>query len=452
MKSHFNRPHGHVATPRQRVLLALAGAVAAGLVAITALPATAQEPPPESTTTTTTVPPESTTTTTTAPPDPTTTTLPPGPDPGAGEVIQPEPVPAPDIIVPDPAGPYADQPPLADYAGRVVSIDVIQARAAALGAQAALASARAHRQNLEATVASLEARIRQGSERYLHTAQRLAEADLAMREQAVEAYVMGGIGERTLPAMLDSDQAIDLASRQAIVGGLLSTQRETIDDYRHARDAAADAQVDAAADLADARSRLEQARATETQAELMVTTTAYEVAVTSAGGTVVIHGFGFPVAGPHSFTDSFGAPRMTGTAYEHWHEGTDIFAEAGTPLVAVERGVVSRMGTAVLGGIVVWLKGASGTSYYFAHLSAFAAGVTPGLVVEAGTILGYVGNTGNARTTPPHLHFEIHPGGGPAINPYALLVVADSFDAVVPVAAAAPNAAAAPAPPALPTG
>ena len=109
---------------------------------------------------------------------------------------------------------------------------------------------------------------------------------------------------------------------------------------------------------------------------------------------------------------------MTGTVYEHWHEGTDIFAPAGTPLLAVERGVVSRMGNEVLGGTILWLKGESGTSYYYAHLSAFAPGITPGMVVESGTVLGFVGNTGNARTTPPHLHFEIHPGGGAPINPY----------------------------------
>jgi murein DD-endopeptidase MepM/ murein hydrolase activator NlpD len=160
----------------------------------------------------------------------------------------------------------------------------------------------------------------------------------------------------------------------------------------------------------------------------MVRATAFEVAVTSAGGSMVIHGFGFPVADPHSFTDSFGAPRMTGTPYAHWHEGTDIFAPAGTPLIAAERGVITRMGQAVLGGTVVWLKGESGTSYYYAHLSGYAPGITAGMLVEAGTIIGYVGNTGNAATTPPHLHFEIHPGGGGPINPYPLLVVADSYE------------------------
>jgi murein DD-endopeptidase MepM/ murein hydrolase activator NlpD len=128
---------------------------------------------------------------------------------------------------------------------------------------------------------------------------------------------------------------------------------------------------------------------------------------------------------------------MTGTVYEHWHEGTDIFAPSGTPLLAVERGVVSRMGNAVLGGITLWLKGESGTSYYYAHLSAYAPGITAGMVVEPGTVLGFVGNTGNAATTPSHLHFEVHPGDGPPINPYPLLVVADSFDPAPPATPAA---------------
>ena len=99
---------------------------------------------------------------------------------------------------------------------------------------------------------------------------------------------------------------------------------------------------------------------------------------------MVIHGFVFPVAGPTQFIDSFGFPRMPGTEYEHWHEGTDIMTAAGTELVACERGVVTRMGTNVLGGIALWLRGESGVSYYYAHLSGYAPGVGVGMVVEAG--------------------------------------------------------------------
>ena len=211
MKHLLHRAGRHATRSHARTALVFAGAAAAGAIALTSLPARAQVPPgsttttsstttsttiPGSTTTSSTVPESTTTTATTVPAPPTTTTVPPGPDPGAGEEIQPAPVPNPELVVPAPTGPYADQQPLGEFAGRVVSIDVLQARAAALGAHAALASARAHRQDLEAEVAALETRIRQGSERYLRTAQRLAAADLAMREQAVEAYVMGGLGER----------------------------------------------------------------------------------------------------------------------------------------------------------------------------------------------------------------------------------------------------------------
>jgi murein DD-endopeptidase MepM/ murein hydrolase activator NlpD len=441
---------------RRRAAGPLLAAVAAALAVLAfavARPATAQEPPPETTTTTappesttTTAPPESTTTTTEPPPSTTTTTTaPPAPDPGAGEEVVPEPAPGASVAVPPApvgAGPYAGQARFADFAGRVVSIDVRAALLAASGARAALASAAAHRARLEAEVADLLDRIEEGNDRYLRSAQRLAAADLALREMAVNAYVMGGLGQQALPALLDSNDASEYLGRRALVDGLLNADRDTVERYRRARDAASDATASIAEDLASARSELQQARATEQQARLLVTATSYEVAVTSAGGSVVIHGFGFPVADPHNFVDSFGAPRMMGTAYAHWHEGTDIFAPAGTPIIAVERGVVTRMGTGLLGGIVLWLKGQSGTSYYYAHLSGYAPGINPGMLVEAGTILGYVGNTGNARTTPPHLHFEIHPNGGAAINPYPLLKVADSFVVSTP----APPAPAAPAP------
>jgi murein DD-endopeptidase MepM/ murein hydrolase activator NlpD len=142
----------------------------------------------------------------------------------------------------------------------------------------------------------------------------------------------------------------------------------------------------------------------------------------------VIHGFVFPVGEPHAFGDSFGAPRMMGSKYEHAHQGTDIMAPHGTPLLACERGLITEMGADVLGGTKLWLKGESGTYYYYAHLSAFAEGLAVGDVVEAGDLVGLVGDTGNARGGAPHLHFEIHPDGGAAVNPYPLLKVVDDLN------------------------
>ena len=137
----------------------------------------------------------------------------------------------------------------------------------------------------------------------------------------------------------------------------------------------------------------------------------------------------FPVGAPFNFASTFGAPRMTGTKYEHTHQGNDIFATGGTPLYATSRGVIARKAVAVLGGNKLWLVAADGTQYYYAHLSAYADGIEDGAVVEAGQVLGYVGDTGNARGTPPHLHFEIHPGGGAAIDPYPILDAVRRSDA-----------------------
>src|SRR3546814_6644472 len=95
----------------------------------------------------------------------------------------------------------------------------------------------------------------------------------------------------------------------------------------------------------------------------------FNLAVVAAGSEIVIRGFVFPVGDPHSFGDSFGAPRMMGTGYEHAHQGTDILAPAGTPLLACERGIITRMGSDVLGGTKIWVKGESGTYYYYAHRS-----------------------------------------------------------------------------------
>lgn len=131
-------------------------------------------------------------------------------------------------------------------------------------------------------------------------------------------------------------------------------------------------------------------------------------------------GWIFPVQGPNSFIDSWGFPRSGGRK----HKGTDIMSPRNTPLVAVVDGVISKTNPVErgLGGITVWLRGDDGHSYYYAHLETIAAGVTKGMRVKGGQVLGFVGDTGNARGGETHLHFEIHPGGGAAINPYPTLV------------------------------
>jgi murein DD-endopeptidase MepM/ murein hydrolase activator NlpD len=129
-------------------------------------------------------------------------------------------------------------------------------------------------------------------------------------------------------------------------------------------------------------------------------------------------GFVFPVYGKYNYTDTFGAFR----ADTGFHEGNDIFAAAGTPLVAVCDGSLNRVGTLPISGNRLWVKCTkTGDSFFYAHLSAFATDTRDGLQVKAGQVIGFLGSTGDAEQTPPHLHFEVHPGDGPAVDPYPFL-------------------------------
>ena len=118
-------------------------------------------------------------------------------------------------------------------------------------------------------------------------------------------------------------------------------------------------------------------------------------------------GYVFPVYGPSSFTDTFRA----GRAGVGWHHGEDIFAPLGAPLLAVAEGTVFSVGWNDLGGYRLWLRDRQGNQFYYAHLSAFSPLAVDGNEVKAGDVIGFVGNTGDAQTTPYHLHFEIHPVG-----------------------------------------
>jgi murein DD-endopeptidase MepM/ murein hydrolase activator NlpD len=137
-------------------------------------------------------------------------------------------------------------------------------------------------------------------------------------------------------------------------------------------------------------------------------------------------GYVFPVYGPSSFVDTFGAPR--GDIVSGWHHGDDIFAPLGAPVLACASGTVFSVGWNTIGGNRLWLRDGQGNLFYYAHLSAFTPLAVNGNKVSAGDVLGFVGTSGDAQGTPPHLHFEIHPVGllgngyDGAVNPTSYLL------------------------------
>ena len=123
-----------------------------------------------------------------------------------------------------------------------------------------------------------------------------------------------------------------------------------------------------------------------------------------------------PVAGAVSFSDSWGDARSGGRA----HQGVDLIAARNTPIVAIYSGTIDRLTNWNLSGLAIWLRANNGDLFFYAHLESFAD-VSDGQSVSEGQVIGYNGSSGNAPDFLPHLHFEWHPGGGAAVNPYSLV-------------------------------
>ena len=142
----------------------------------------------------------------------------------------------------------------------------------------------------------------------------------------------------------------------------------------------------------------------------------------------------FPVAGDARFTNDWSFPRSGSRS----HLGNDLFAPEGTPLVAVDDGEI-RFGTDPLGGNIANLYANDGARYYYAHLVGFEGTRRR---VRAGEVIGYLGKTGNTANTPPHVHFEVHPGGGEAVNPFSMLSVSQRVPVPPPPSTSSPFTAA----------
>jgi murein DD-endopeptidase MepM/ murein hydrolase activator NlpD len=247
------------------------------------------------------------------------------------------------------------------------------------------AAQRAARQDAEAARADAEAALDDLQDAMGRQSQFMVAMTAGLDAQSAEALRL---------TLSDPALAAQIAERRDAIAAEL-TELEEAREYAAALEA-----------LAEARERERLAAEAAAQQTSGGGASAPPTVISSGGGIVC------PVAGPVSFTDTWGAARSGGRT----HQGVDILAAMGTPTVAPVSGRVEHRGSS-LGGLSWYVYGDNGDMFYGTHLSGYAnEGVG---WVAAGTVIGYVGDSGNAAGT-PHLHFEYHPGGGGAVNPYPI--------------------------------
>jgi murein DD-endopeptidase MepM/ murein hydrolase activator NlpD len=279
-------------------------------------------------------------------------------------------------------------------------------------------------QETEARLARAQDAAAEAKAKIDHLEDELARISETLNDRVAAAYMSGG--SSSLGAILTSDSIEDATDRlqytQSVVQGdadLATRVAVTAEELQRQRDRlleAARQEARAVAELEVQRAQIDERvqRLNDMVQELEAELAAADApSIGFGGGSVSITGTGAiqtcPVAGPTSFVDSFGDPRPGGRS----HEGIDLIAAYGTPVVAVAPGAASTAGS--IGGLGVTVQHDSGGDWtFYAHLSSYGSLGR----VSAGTVIGYVG-PGNGVN---HLHFEYHPVGGAAVNPYAALV------------------------------
>jgi murein DD-endopeptidase MepM/ murein hydrolase activator NlpD len=284
-------------------------------------------------------------------------------------------------------------------------------------ARARLATIARRVQDAEAREGALTDRLAKLDRALARTERELAQVRARYGARARAVYE-NGMGGDSLVVMLSTRDPDAVLERLALLNAAaqnddlllrrgVALRRRLRDDRRAADDArreVAAVRRGLGADSAEVRAllaRLAAAEATRTRA------------LPRASRAARLSGRYACLVGPvHAYSDTWGAPRSGGRR----HMGTDVFAPMGSPAYAVTDGVVRRTSYSDNGGLQVYLRGSDGNEYFYAHMSAYVARV--GQHVAAGDEIAKVGDTGNARGGAPHVHFEVHPGGGAPINPY----------------------------------
>ena len=278
--------------------------------------------------------------------------------------------------------------------------------------QAALDEATAELDQIETEQGFAEQRLLAANSRLGVVRDDLARARRTLSGHVASLYKAGGT--RPLSGILGSSAEV-VVSRVEFETILQEGQVAAVADAKIAYDSYEAAIADVKAAMAQ-MAKLE-ARSKATVAKLSRTfEKAKQVADKLAGfnPTHLVNGRfeSCPVSKPYSYVDSWGAARSGGRS----HKGTDIMNPLGNKVHAIVDGVISRQTNSSLGGISLYLRGDDGNEYYYAHLMRYTSVV--GQRVKAGELIAINGQTGNARFTAPHVHFEVHPGGGTPVDPY----------------------------------
>ena len=249
----------------------------------------------------------------------------------------------------------------------------------------------------------------------------------ALQQQIVE--VQGSINKRAssnyrsgptelLNVLMAARTFRQLASAMDLFESVTASDNQTLSSIKELREETARLKTELDGKRVDQQRAVEalKNRQRDMQASLAGLAKQYETVKTRLDSGKA--GFAFPVKAPYSFVDTYLAPR----AGYRKHQGVDVFAMSGTPVYAVVNGVIEEKGVNPLGGNKLWIRSPGDNwRYYYAHLAGYGPGISNGARVRKGQLIGYVGNTGNAMTTPPHLHFEAHVPSGAATNPYPIL-------------------------------